>query len=76
MKILNHQVTHQHEYNKTLLNEVERIRVEICKPHEEAPSILQPRILDFDSLGSLWNRQDTTASPPTTTSTWGVIPDK
>lgn len=49
MKILTQQVTQQYEGNMTLLKEVEKTRIEIHKPQEAAPSILQPKILNFNS---------------------------
>lgn len=51
----------QHHDNKTLLKEVEMIRVEIQKPQKVTPSILQPRILNFENTRSLGKRSKSTA---------------
>ena len=64
MKRLEQQVTQHQEDNKFLLKEMERIRAEIHKPQEAAPSILQTKIQNFDNTGSLGNRREIGSSTP------------
>ena len=64
MKRLKCQVSQQHEDNRTILNEVERMRAEIYKPQETSPSILQPNILNFDNTGSSANHHEIRSSIP------------
>ena len=56
-----------------MFKEMERIRTQIQKSRETTPSILQPMILDFDSVGSQRSLQDTTTSTPNASLTWGAI---
>ena len=58
MKRLERKVAQQQDDNRKLLKEVERMRMEIHKPQEATTSILQLRILSFDSAGSSKNHRE------------------
>ena len=75
VKMVKKKLNQQHENNKTFLKEMERIRAEIDKLRETTPSILQPRILNFNSVGSLGNHRDTATSTPDDASTLGATPN-
>ena len=70
MKRMERKVTQQQEGNMTVLKEMERIRAEIHKPQEASPLILQPKILNFDNIGSSGNCQEIGSSTPTPAPLW------
>ena len=53
--------------------EVERMRVEICRPQEATPSILQPRIQNSNNVGSLGKRLESIVPTSVDTSTGRTI---
>ena len=58
----------------TVLKEMERMRAEIHKPQEATPSILQPKILNFDNTGSSGNRREIGSSTLASAPAWDAAP--
>ncbi|XP_023735311.1 uncharacterized protein LOC111883158 [Lactuca sativa] len=71
MRKMTQQMTQQQKDNKTLLREVERMNAKFQKSQETMPTVVQPRILNFDNAGSSGNQQGNTTSA-TVASPWGT----
>ncbi|XP_023764672.1 uncharacterized protein LOC111913178 [Lactuca sativa] len=65
------QMTQKQDDNRTLLREVERMKVEFQRSQETMPTVVQPRILNFDNPGSSGNQQ-WNAAPAIAASPWGT----
>ena len=63
-------MTQQQDENRTLLREVKRMKEEFQRSQETMPTVVHPRILNFDNVGPSGNHQENTA-PATTVSLWG-----
>ena len=73
LNTMKRQMAQQHRNHQTLMREIEGMRSEIRRPPVPAPSAIRPRILNFDTSGSLNNHSEPVI-PTTTITTEGVTP--
>ena len=73
LNTMNRQMVQQHRSHQILMREKEGLRTEIRRPPVPAASALRPRILNFDTSGSLHNHSEPII-PTTTITTEGVTP--
>ena len=71
---MNRKMAQRHQSHQTLMWEIEGIRSEIRRTSGSAPSVLRPRILNFDNSRSLTDRHETIIPATTTVTTEGVTP--
>ena len=71
MRKMTQEMNQHQDDNRTLLREVEKMKVEFQRSQETMPTVVQLRILNFDNAGSSGNHQGNIA-PPTAASPWGT----